>query len=324
MVSSTSETLAQRIERGGLLSGKEATRLSRALLSDLEAAHGRGTAHGAISSQSIVIQQGRPSLTGFQTAPAGAAAGDLFALASVIYESTTGRRWISGTKPSSADWSGIPRRLRYAMRKALATNPSDRFSDAAAFQRALWVPRPGPLVWPAVVVLAFAAVLIGTIVLCKPLGLCPERSYELMVLPFSVEGDSTMGPRVGVELAALVAHKLQDFHGFAVVPGSVALKIWEDSVGGRTPHRLRVASRAGGSVVGRKDALLLRVEVRDSLGRPLHSVAIAGRQGAETELADSVVLQLVRWFHPELLPPNRARRIAQIRWITVLARSTEV
>lgn len=320
MLSTKRETLAQRLERGPM-SGREATRLCRLLLAVLEAEHAHGMAHGAITPHTIVLDRDRPVLAGFRSASIGDTRWDLHALAAVVYQAASGRPWTAMMTPATADWSGIPRRLRYALRKALAVDSRDRFPDAAAFQRALWVPRPQPLVWPAVVVLAFAAALISVIVLCRPLGLCPERSYELMIVPFDVPEDTT---RLGTELAALVAHRLQQFRGFAVVPGSVAVRFWEDSLAGQRPHRLRVAARAGGSIVAGNSGLVVNLDVRDSLGRPLQRAAVHGPREPETVLADSIVLQLLRWFHPELMPSTQVRRVALSRCSAELARRAEV
>lgn len=170
----TRETLAQRL-RLGPLSAREATHLCRAILSTIEAAHARGTAHGAITLDSIVLDEGKPVLVSAAAPGADVLTADLYAVATVLYESVSGRSWSLGTDPSSADWSGIPRRLRRALRRALSTAPERRWRDAAAFQRALWVPRPTNPIWPAVVVILLAAAIIATIVLCKPLGLCWER-----------------------------------------------------------------------------------------------------------------------------------------------------
>ena len=286
------ETLAARLARGPL-STRQATQICRTLLSTLEQQHARGMGHGAIAAQTIVFEQGRPTLHGFRQASGETAREDLYALAVVFYECLTGRTW-----PSS-DWSGIPRRTRRALRKALAVDPEDRFADAAAFQRALWVPRPSPLVWPAVAVLAFAVVLIGAIGFCNPLGLCPERSYELMIMPFRVEEGGR--PALGARLASAAAQKLLQLPNFAVVPGSVALRMWQDSVAGMEPHRLRIAARAGGSVVERQNLLLVRLEVWDSVGKPRYSTAFSTRPGDETEMVDSIVLQVLRWLRPDLL-----------------------
>jgi hypothetical protein len=99
----------------------------------------------------------------------------LYAIASVLYEALTGRSWTAGTDPASADWSGVPRRLRRVLVRAFSPAPERRWQDAAAFQRALWVPRPSHRIWPAVVVILLATAIIAAVVLCKPLGLCWER-----------------------------------------------------------------------------------------------------------------------------------------------------
>jgi hypothetical protein len=170
----TRETLATRL-RSGPLSVREATQICRSLLSAIEAAHARGQPHGAITPHSIVLEEGRPVLIPADVPQSGALAADLYAVATVLYESVSGRPWSAGTDPESADWSGIPPRLRRVLRRALSTAPERRWPDAAAFQRALWVPRPQDTVWPAVVVILLAAAIIATIVFCKPLGLCWER-----------------------------------------------------------------------------------------------------------------------------------------------------
>jgi hypothetical protein len=170
----TRETLAQRL-RLGPLSVREATHLCRALLSALEAAHARGAAHGAITPDSIVLEEGKPVLVPAVAPRQDALTADLYAVATVLYESVSGRPWTAGTDPESADWSGIPRRLRRVLHRALSTAPERRWRDAAAFQRALWVPRPTDRIWPALVVIVLATAIIAAIALCKPLGLCWER-----------------------------------------------------------------------------------------------------------------------------------------------------
>jgi hypothetical protein len=173
-MNATRETLAQRL-RLGPLSAREATQLCRALLSAIETAHARGTVHASITPESIVLEGGKPTLIRATTAGSDALATDLYAVATVLYESVSGRPWAPGTDPGTADWSGIPRRLRRVLRRALSPAPERRWPDAAAFQRALWVPRPTDPIWPAVVVILLAAAIIATIVFCKPLGLCWER-----------------------------------------------------------------------------------------------------------------------------------------------------
>jgi hypothetical protein len=175
-MNATRETLAERL-RSAPLSVREATQICRALLSAIEAEHTRGRPHGAITPTTIVLEQGRPALAppAPPATPPSELAADLYAVATILYESVSGREWTPGADPESADWSGIPRRLRRVLRRALSTSPERRWHDAAAFQRALWVPRPRETIWPAVVVILMAAAIIATIALCKPLGLCWER-----------------------------------------------------------------------------------------------------------------------------------------------------
>ena len=172
MTTISRETLAQRL-RLGPLSPREATQLCRALLASLET---RPAAHGAITAEAIVLEQGRPALLppGAPQSPASSTA-DLYAIAGVLYQSVTGREWVAGTEPGAADWSGVPRPLRRVLMRALSPIPGRRWQDAAAFQRALWVPRPSHQIWPAVVVIILGAAIILAAVFCKPLGLCWER-----------------------------------------------------------------------------------------------------------------------------------------------------
>ena len=172
MTTTSRETLAQRLQLGPL-SPREATQLCRALLSSLET---RPAAHGGITADTIVLERGRPVLLPAAVSqPAASSAGDLYAIAVVLYQSLTGRAWITGSEPAAADWSGVPRPLRRALMRALSPIPGRRWPDAAAFQRALWVPRPSHQVWPAVVVIVLGVAIILAAVFCKPLGLCWER-----------------------------------------------------------------------------------------------------------------------------------------------------
>lgn len=173
-MNATRATLAERL-RSGPLSVREATQICRTLLSAIEAAHARGQPHGAITPSAIVLEEGRPVLVPAAAPTTAALAADLYGIATVLYESVGGRPWTPGADPETADWSGIPRRLRRVLRRALSISPERRWRDAAAFQRALWVPRPQDPIWPAVVVILLAAAIIATIAFCKPLGLCWER-----------------------------------------------------------------------------------------------------------------------------------------------------
>lgn len=172
MTTTSRETLAQRL-RLGPLSPREATQLCRALLAAIET---RSAPHGAISADVIVLEQGRPALLPpGAPQPAASSGADLYAIAGVLYYSLTGREWVAGSDPAAADWSGVPRPLRRVLMRALSPIPGRRWPDAAAFQRALWAPRPSHQIWPAVIVIILGAAIILAAVFCKPLGLCWER-----------------------------------------------------------------------------------------------------------------------------------------------------
>jgi len=171
MTTTTRETLAQRL-RLGPLSPREATQLCRALLASIET---RPAPHGAITADTIVLEQGRPTLLPSGAQPAASSEADLYAIAGVLYQSVTGREWVAGAEPATADWAGVPRQLRRALIRALSPVPGRRWQDAAAFQRALWVPRPSHQIWPAIVIITLGVAIVLAAVFCKPLGLCWER-----------------------------------------------------------------------------------------------------------------------------------------------------
>src|SRR6267378_490851 len=85
-MNATRETLAARL-RSGPLSVREATQICRALLSAIEHAHAQGMGHGAISPNTIVLEAGRAVLVPGGQPSADVSATDLFAVATVLYES---------------------------------------------------------------------------------------------------------------------------------------------------------------------------------------------------------------------------------------------
>ncbi len=177
MTTSTRESLAERLQSGPL-PVHDAVHICRSLLSAIESAHARGIAHGSINVAAIVLEGDRVLLgpSPVDAATSDTPASDVYAVGMVMYETVSGRGWSPDFWSRRAEWSGVPRPLRGVLRKALDPRPERRWPDVSAFQRALWVPRPQEPIWPAILVLVVAAVVIAAVVLCKPLGLCRERT----------------------------------------------------------------------------------------------------------------------------------------------------
>jgi len=321
------ETLGQRLSRGSL-APRRAVQIVRDVLAGLEAVHARGILHRDIKPDNILLEEERAILTDFGIAKSvsdGAAPlttpgdvpgtieymppeqrsgdevttrTDLYAVAMVLYESITGRRWVVLARPQDADWRGVPRRTRRALCIALAWAPADRFADAAQFQRALWVPRRRAPVWPAAAVIIIAGGLISAFAFCEPLGLC-SQGYELIVEPFAAQGVTS--PQLGRNLATIVTDNLSRFPQIRLVPKDLAFRRWEDSIAGRSPPAVAVRMNVRGVVAQEGEQTLVRLEMRDSLNRRLHSAQFVSQPGAEVAVSDSIVLQLLRWIHPELL-----------------------
>ena len=159
------ETLQGHLEKHGPLSVDAARKLGRDLLDALEVAHTNGVIHRDVKPANLFIEDGRGILTDFGIArrptdeersdprvTVGTAAymapeqfggveadvsSDIYSAGMVIYEAITGRHWDKGP-PADGNWSGVPWLVARVLRRSLALDPADRWSDAVPFRRALW------------------------------------------------------------------------------------------------------------------------------------------------------------------------------------------
>ncbi len=235
------ETLEQRLEHGPLPQ-VDAIRLCRQLLDALAVAHHHGIVHRDIKPSNVFLEEGQAILTDFGiakrldrheaalTAP-GQAVGtplymppeqsagrevtprtDLYALGMVAFEALTGRQW--SLEPSDTiNWSGVPKRVRTVLARALEESPGLRWVDAGAFSKALGGATPGSTIGWWVRRVGLAAAVAAAVLVAR--GLWGRPVADLRIEPLEV-GDAGSAARLGDSLAILVARRLTGFPDFTV------------------------------------------------------------------------------------------------------------
>jgi serine/threonine protein kinase len=303
------ETLGQRLEQGPL-DVDSVHQLARELLSALARVHRAGVIHRDVKPDNVFLTEGRAMLADFGVAQWDADADtsltrtsdrlgtpswmapeqlrgapvtprtDLYAVAMVLFEATTGRRWDTLTTPDRADWSGVPWPLSRALRRALEPVPADRWPDATAFARAL---EPRTLIGTiARLSLAAGAVLLAVAVwpgAANP----PAREADLSLGPFE-EGDSV---ELGRRLAKLVGNRLEWYPRWTMTPTLL-------SFGPAAPSAVH---RVGGALLRRGEGWTLMLTVRTDQGqRLLDEIEVPGNPsdqlGWSRAAAESLVVHL--------------------------------
>ena len=316
-------TLAERLEEGPL-DADAVLALGGALLDALAVAHREGVVHRDIKPANIFLTGGRVLLADFGAArvdsgetaltETGALVGtpaymapeqltgglvapptDLYAVAMVLYEATTGERWQPATAPAHGDWSRVPTPLARVLVRALAVKPQARWPSAASFREAL---RPRPRIGTAVlpVVAAVLAVVAWFVSRDRVQGneALPQRGGDIAVLPFSQDAGSTSGRR----LARLLANRLEWFPAWRLAPVAATFAWWDAAPPDRREGQLPNAIRARVYAEGELDtgSGTLRLTLRDSTGRLLQALAVPGGEADllawSADAADSVVARL--------------------------------
>lgn len=329
------ETLAQRLARGPL-GPRDASALGRTLLGALAAIHGHNIVHRDVKPANVMLAD-RPVLIDFSIARAaedtaltedGQAVGtrpymppeqrqgiathvtDLYALAALLYEACTGRRWEATWSAQQADWSGVPRSLDAVLRRGLAADPPDRWPNAPAFRDALpdgGAPRR-----------RLAAAAVGVLVVAVALAWPPkpkpppllERS-DFAIMPFTGEAG---GPDAGHHLASYLGGRLEWYPAWTLVPIPTTFAWWDSTPAARRLESALMAPRAklymDGEIIPRPEGTLLRLTLRDSASRLVHLVDVPGSVADPLGWAAAGADSIVRRTFPQELDDYRviARR----------------
>jgi tRNA A-37 threonylcarbamoyl transferase component Bud32 len=228
---------------------------------------------------------------------------DLYAVGLVLYQACSGRRWLAGTDPDRADWTGVPAPLSRVLRKALAVAPAARWADAESFRRAL--ERRRSVSW----LLVAAVIALGLAVARWPHSCAGTTSgsgplTDFAVVPFTANGaDDPVAER----LARYVGNELEWFPAWRLTSVPTAFAWWDDTPPARrallAPRALRTRLYAAGELVGGSRALDL--SLRDSAGALVHRLRIAGDPDDLLSWGSAVADSVVRIAFPAWLDAFR-------------------
>ncbi len=279
---------------------EEVVRIGVEVLGALEVVHARGLAHRDVQEGNVILAAGRCVLDGFARAgPAGDAdiAEDLRA-AALLLARAAGR--------ADGQVQRLPYRLRFALERALAAEPAERWPTASAFRAALQNPGRRPVRWGQWARTAAVPVLAAVSWYAWPAdGGEPPPPRELAIMPFKVDGGQPLEP-LGTHFTHLVQLNLDNLPGLELTSRRQVDYWWtgqgHDPLGidwAGAARDLQVHWVAYGLVDRRPgDLLRVRLTLYDSLGTKSVLPEVRGPAADLAALGDSVTLRMIRVVSP--------------------------
>jgi len=330
-------TLAQRLKEGPLPPA-EALVLAQDILSALMAMHAHGFVHRDVKPSNIFLQHGRALLGDFGivamrdagddplTTPnelpgtprymapeqlAGRDAttrSDLYSLAAVVYEASSGMDWDQLKGVEGAVWSAVPPRLRAPLVRALHTDPEARWSDARSFRRALH--RAGrfriALGTAALLAVCGAAYLISNAL--ADVGEGSRAGYDIVVFPFGRVGPVDTG--VTAQLTRATRWYFEPFPAIRMPHALSVDSAWRATGTDPIERLARTTGEVGANagVWASVESRAGRLEISATLvkGNKFTPVSVEGDSGDLVQLANRLGDRLAGLMGGKLVPAGAA------------------
>lgn len=268
---------------------------------------------------------------------------DQYALACVFFELVSGRQAFAGstmqamltailTAPRpllSSVIDGIPTEVDSATRRAMSTNPDERFATITDFAQAVTQESTGVAAatresqrWKRLaiilpVVVASAAVIWGAF-FAGPRQMVVSGAESIAIVPFTTTGPGLEG--IGEGMVDLLAGSLSGVGDIQTVEPRGVIREWHRRVGGGTgdlqdalavARNTKAASVLMGSVVTTGGTARLSAQLYDLNGKEISRASVDGPADSVLTLSNTLALALLRdiWRSREPLPSANASGI---------------